>query len=242
MAVLKANRGTDRATALPKGIMKTKTVFAATALALGLASYVTFHPGVAFATPAYAAGQSTSLPVQGSFTVDPMHTSIGFEIGHMGISKIQGRFNKHAGRLVVDQKDPSRSSVEFTIQTESIDTAVAPRDGHLRTADFFDVAKYPELIFKSTRIRKAGRGYVAEGDLTLKGVTRKISIPFKAYGPIADAQSGSQRIGIVADPITINRRDYGINYGQNMPSGKPAIDNDVTIKLALEATLEKAAK
>jgi polyisoprenoid-binding protein YceI len=98
------------------------------------------------------------------------------------------------------------------------------------------------LTFKSTRIRKTGKGYVAEGDLTLKGVTKKVSIPFKAYGPIADAQSGSQRIGIVADPITINRRDYGINYGNNLPNGKPAIDNEVMVKLALEATLDKAAK
>ncbi|MGV3614558.1 MAG: YceI family protein [Fimbriimonas sp.] len=222
--------------------MKKKTVLAATALTLGLASYVTFHPGVAFATPAYAAGQSTSLPAQGSFTVDPMHTSIGFEIGHMGISKIQGRFNKHAGKLVVDAKNPAASSVEFTIQTESIDTAVAPRDNHLRSPDFFEVAKYPELTFKSTRIRKAGKGYVAEGDLTLKGVTKKISIPFQAYGPIADGQNGGQRIGIVAEPIKLNRRDYGINYGNNLPNGKPAIDNEVTVKLALEATLDKAAK
>ena len=222
--------------------MKTKLALATLLVPFGFAAFVAFHPGVAFAQPAYAiAGQEKTLGQVGAYTVDPAHTSIGFEIGHLGISNVQGRFIQKAGRLLVDPKNAGRSSVEFTVQTESVDTAVAPRDNHLRTPDFFDAAKYPEIKFRSTRIRKAGKGYLAEGDLTIKAVTKKVSIPFKAYGPITDPWGGT-RVGFIADPITINRQDYGIAYDQKLPNGTPAVANEVTIRVALEATLDKPAK
>lgn len=219
--------------------MKNKTLLAATALTVGFASYVTFHPGVAFAAPAYAAIQGTKLPATGSYTVDPAHTSVGFEIGHLGVSKVQGRFTKNVGKISIDEKDLGKSSVEFTTETASVDTAVAPRDAHLRTADFFDAEKYPTISFKSTSIKKAGKGYVAEGDLTIKATTKKVKIPFKAYGPITDPWKNT-RVGFVSDAITINRQDYGIAYNDKLPDGTPAVANEVTIRLSLEATLDKA--
>lgn len=215
-----------------------KTLIAATALTVGFASYVTFHPGVAFAAPSYATPQNAKLPATGSYTVDPAHTSVGFEIGHLGLSKVQGRFTKNAGKIVIDEKDLSKSSVEFTIDTASVDTAVAPRDAHLRTPDFFDAEKYPTIAFRSTAIKKAGKGYVAEGDLTIKATTKKIRIPFKAYGPITDPWK-STRVGFVSEPIEINRQDYGIAYNDKLPDGTPAVANEVTIRLSLEATQDK---
>lgn len=218
--------------------MKKKLYLAALVVPVAFGAVVAFHPGVAFAeTPLTKLG-ARSFVQSGSYTTDPMHTSIGFDIEHLGLSHIQGRFAKTAGKLVVDPKNLDASSVSFTIQTDSVDTAVAPRDTHLKSADFFEVAKYPEITFKSTKIRKAGKGYVAEGDLTIKAVTKKISIPFKAYGPITDPW-GAQRIGVVAEPVKINRQDYGIAYNDKLPSGVPAVANDVTIRLSLEATLNK---
>jgi polyisoprenoid-binding protein YceI len=217
-----------------------KTLIAATALTVGFASYVTFHPGVAFAAPAYATAQNAKPAATGSYTVDPAHTSVGFEIGHLGVSKVQGRFNKNAGKIEIDEKNLSKSSVEFTIETASIDTAVAPRDAHLRTADFFDAEKYPTIAFKSTAVKKAGKGYVVEGDLTIKATTKKISIPFTAYGPISDPWKNT-RVGFVSAPIEINRQDYGVAYNDKLPDGTLSVDNKVTIRLSLEATLNKAA-
>ena len=220
--------------------MKMKIALAALALPVAFAGVVAFHPGVAYAGSPLAKLQATLFPQTGTYTVDPAHTSVGFEIDHLGVSRVQGRFGKAEGKLNVDLKNPSASSVGFTIATDSIDTAVAPRDAHLRTADFFDTAKYPEIRFQSTKIRRAGKGYVAEGNLTMKATTKKIAIPFRVHGPITDPW-GATRLGIVAVPIKLNRQEYGIAYNDKLPSGVPAVGNEVVVRLSLEATLDKAA-
>lgn len=219
--------------------MKARFAIAPLTLALGFSAYVAFHPGRAFAEPRLPQLVAASpFQASGKYTTDPAHTSVGFEIQHLGISKVQGRFTKTEGHLDVNLKDLTKSSVEFKVLTDSVDTAVTPRDNHLRTPDFFDVAKYPEISFKSTSIRKSGKGYIADGTLTIKAVSKKVSIPFKQYGPITDPWGGT-RIGVVADPITINRQDYGIAYNDKLPDGTPAVANEVTIKLSLEATKDK---
>ncbi|CAN5670595.1 YceI family protein [soil metagenome] len=218
--------------------MKSKFALAALAVPVGLAAYVTFHPGIAYAEPAYAQpGREIALQ-EGSFTADPMHTSVGFQIQHLGISQVQGRFEKVSGKLSGDPKKPEGGSVEFTIQADSVNTAVTPRDNHLKSPAFFDAAKYPTITFKSTKIRKAGKGYVAEGQLTMKETTKPISIPFKLYGPITDPWGGT-RVGVVAEPITVNRQDYGIAYNDKLPDGTPAVANEVTIRLSMEAVQDK---
>jgi len=196
------------------------------------AGVVAFHPGVAFATSRLSALPPSALTKPGTYNVDPAHTSLGFDIGHLGLSRVQGRFNKTSGTLNVDPTDLTKSSVSVTSLVDSIDTAVAPRDAHLKTADFFDAAKFPELTFKSTSIKKQGKGYVATGDLTMKGVTKTVKIPFKVYGPVQDPW-GMTRIGVVADPISLDRTAYGINYDPK------AVSKDVTVRLSLEATLSK---
>ena len=218
--------------------MRPKPLLLLLAVPAAFASVVAFHPGVAFAVTPLAKLPQT--PLSGVYTVDPMHTSVGFDIGHLGLSRVQGRFTDVSGKLVVDPQRLDRSSVAFRIGTDSVDTAVAPRNAHLKTKDFFDVATYPEITFASRSVRKRGKGYVAVGDLTMHGVTREIAIPFKAYGPAeVGPQMGGVRVGIVSEPFTLNRMDFGIPYDQKLPGGAPAVSHDVNVRLSLEATREE---
>ncbi len=203
--------------------------FLAVTTAVGV---IAFHPGQAMSETRLA--QLAPADAAGSYDIDPMHTSVGFEVGHLGLSKIQGRFNKVSGKVEVDPQDLDKSSVNVTIQTDSVDTAVAPRDAHLRTADFFEVEKYPTITFKSTKVRKSNDGYIADGNLTIKDISKSISIHFKAYGPMKQPKGGA-RAGIVAEPLTINRLDYGVGAADKLPTGDYAISNAITIRLSAEA-------
>jgi polyisoprenoid-binding protein YceI len=159
---------------------------------------------------------------------------IGFAIRHYEISFVRGRFKDFTGTIRYDESDVSKSAVEFAARIESIDTGVDPRNAHLRTADFFDAAKFPELTFKSTRVeRKAKDQYVIHGDFTLKGVTKQISFPFTLTGAVKDAR-GNTRIGVAAQ-TKIDRRDYGITWGKPMANGGLDVGNEVMIDLQLEA-------
>ena len=151
---------------------------------------------------------------------------------------MQGRFKDFKGSVTYDGSDITRSSVEFTAKIESVDTGVAPRDAHLRTADFFDAAKYPEMSFKSTQVEKRGKQYLLTGDLTIKGVTKQITFPFTTTGLVNDPWGG-ERFGIEASTV-INRRDFGINFGHVLDSGALDVANEVTIDLHLEAVREQA--
>jgi len=170
----------------------------------------------------------------GEYKIDPAHSVIGFAIRHYEISLVRGRFKDFTGTIRYDEADVSKSSVEFAAKIESIDTGVDARNAHLRTADFFDAAKYPEMTFKSTRVeRKAQDQYVLHGDFTLKGVTKQISFPFTMTGAIKDAQ-GNTRFGVAAQ-TKIDRRDYGITWGNPMVNGGLDVGNEVMIDLQLEA-------
>jgi polyisoprenoid-binding protein YceI len=170
----------------------------------------------------------------GDYNIDPAHSIIGFSIRHLEINWVEGRFKDFKGTIHFDDSDVTKSSVEFTAKIESIDTGVEARDKHLRTADFFDAAKYPEMTFKSTRIERKGKdSYVLYGDFALKGVTKQISFPFTMTGAIKDPW-GNMRFGIKAQ-TKINRRDYGITYGNAMANGGLDVGNEVTIELQMEA-------
>jgi polyisoprenoid-binding protein YceI len=217
--------------------MKTKIALAIAALPFGFAAYIAFYPGVATAEPRMpklvAAGE---IKKSGSYKLDATHTTAGFDIVHMGLSQVHGRFTGFSGDLVDDATDVTKGHVTFTIQTSTIDTAVPPRDHHLSSPDFFDVEKYPTITFKSSKIEKKGNHYVAYGDLTIKDVTKQIEIPFKHYGPIQDPY-GSTRVGVVVDPITIKRSDYHVAWNQKLGDGTPIVADDVTVRLSLEGTL-----
>jgi len=169
----------------------------------------------------------------GDYRIDLAHSVIGFSIRHNEITLVSGRFKDFTGTIHFDDKDVTKSSVEFKAKVESIDTGVEARDKHLRTADFFEVAKYPEMTFKSTRVERKGKGYVLSGDLTLKGVTRQVALPFTITGAIKDGR-GNTRFGIAAQ-TKIDRRDYGITWGHALAGGGFDVGHDVAIDLHLEA-------
>jgi len=177
----------------------------------------------------------------GPYRIDSAHSIIGFAIKHYEISLVKGRFRDFSGNIRYDDQDVTKSSVEFAAKIESINTGVDRRDAHLRTADFLDAAKYPEMTFKSTRVESKGTDqYVLHGDLTLKGVTKPVSLPFKLTGAIKDGQ-GNPRFGVAAQ-TTINRRDFGITWGKPMENGGLDVGNEVMIDLQLEAVFTPAPK
>ncbi|HEY0867716.1 MAG TPA: YceI family protein [Fimbriimonas sp.] len=222
--------------------MKLRTaVLPLLAVCLG-ASYVALHPGVALAEPRFSGGATAQANTTTAYTIDPMHAGIYFEITHLGLSKVTGRFNKFSGKIVEDDKDLTKSSVEFTAQVDSIDTAVAPRDEHLRTADFFEVAKYPTLSFKSTKVEKSGDRYVVTGDLTIKGKTKSVAIPFTHHGPYTMEMGETvTRIGVMAEPITLKRSDFGVGSQDKLPDGTVGASDEVTVRISFEAIKDKPA-
>jgi polyisoprenoid-binding protein YceI len=197
-----------------------------------------FHPGVAIAE------QRLTVPVplaQGAtYTIDEQHAGIYFEIEHLELSKVTGRFNKFNGKIYEHGPDLTKARVEFTAEAASIDTGIGLRDDHLRTADFFEVAKYPTLSFKSTEVVKKGRGYVATGDLTIKGKTKRIAIPFQHFGPKKmTVGEDATRIGIRCEPIVLRRSDFGVGAQFKLPDGTLGASDEVTVRISFEGLLDK---
>ena len=169
------------------------------------------------------------------YDVDAAHSKLGFSIGHVGLTDIDGRFGDFSGVIHWDPKDPNGTSVAFTAQANSIDTGVAKRDEHLRTADFFEVEKYPTLTFKSTRVSHLGEDrYRVDGDLTIHGVTKAVTTTARIVGP--KDVSGAQKIGFRAT-FVINRLDYKVGEGKF--SSDAMIGHDVFIEVKGEAAQAK---
>ncbi len=182
----------------------------------------------------FAAAETVNSGESGKYTFDVNHTFIGFKVNHMGLIDVPGHFRAFSGEINYDAADVTKSSVTFTAKMESVDTGVSGRDNHLRSADFFEVAKYPEMTFKSSKVEKRGNGLVVSGDLTMKGVTKPVSIPFQISGWLPATQRAGTKMGITGE-TTINRRDFNVNYGNDLPSGIPSIGNTVKVQLAIEA-------
>lgn len=161
------------------------------------------------------------------YKIDPVHSSMGFSVRHLGISTVPGKFTDFAGVISYDEKDPSKSSVKVTIKTASIDTGNGSRDKDLRSENFFDVAKYPEITFQSTNVKKSGDDWIASGTFTMKGVSKSIELPFTVSGPVKDPW-GSQRIGVESS-TKLKRSDYDIT------ADKGLIGDDIKINLTVEA-------
>ena len=185
----------------------------------------------------FADNKLTYEETNGTYDIDAKHSHIGFRIVHMGLAEVPGAFRDFTGTISYDAKDVSKSAVNFTAKVTSVDTGVAPRDNHLRNADFFEVEKYPDLIFKSTKVEKKADRWEVTGDFTLKGVTKQITIPFTVNGTLKD-QRGNVKMGISAQ-TTINRQDYGVKWGNKLPDGTLALSDTVKIDLQLEAAMQK---
>ena len=175
-----------------------------------------------------------------TFVVDKNHSEAIFQVRHL-VSRVSGRFDDFAGTINVDRANPSVSSVEFTIKAPSIDTGVADRDKHLRSADFFDAEKYPEITFKSTAIKPSGRKdvYDVTGTFTMRGVTKTITLPVEFLGFIKDPR-GNERAGF-STHTTLNRKDYGINWNRALDNGGALLSDDVDVTVNIEAAKSMAA-
>ncbi len=169
---------------------------------------------------------------KGLYSIDGSHSYVGFRVTHMGLVEVPGNFKDFRGTIDFNPMSVKNSAVEFFAYVKSIDTRINGRDNHLKSKDFFELENYPEISFKSTRLKKKGKGYRVYGNLTIKGVTKEVMIPFRIYGPIKD-QGGIVRMGIRGE-TTINRRDFNVNYGNNLPSGIPVISDSVVIQIQLE--------
>jgi polyisoprenoid-binding protein YceI len=169
--------------------------------------------------------------------IDPSHTHSTFTIRHLVISNVRGEFRSTSGAVKIDEQDPSRSSVEAVIDAASIHTREEKRDAHLRSADFFDVEKYPTITFRSSKVEKAGEGYKVTGDLTMHGVTKPVVLEVTSLTPEIKDMQGKPRRGLSAR-TTIDRRDFGLTWSKMVEAG-PVVGNEV--KIELEAEIVKDA-
>ena len=164
-----------------------------------------------------------------AYKLDAAHTAVGFAVKHLTVSTVRGQFGEFTGEFNVDEKDLTQSSFEVRIKRVSIDTQNERRDNHLRSADFFDAANHPEIVFKSKRIEKKGKGYVAVGDLTIRGVTREVALLFTLAGPIS-GPGGLPRYGVEAS-TTVNRQDFGVSWSRSMDGGGLVVSDEVRIEI-----------
>ncbi len=171
--------------------------------------------------------------------IDVGHSAIHFYVRHMVISKVHGRFAKWSGAVDLDEKDLTRSSVEVRVDAASIDTQVADRDTHLKSPDFLDVARYPELTFRSKRIEKAGAAYRVVGDLDLHGVVREVTLEAEFAGTGKDPW-GNERAGFSAK-ASLDRRDFGLVWNAALETGGVLVGEKVEIAIELEAVKKAAA-
>ena len=160
------------------------------------------------------------------YKIDPVHSNIGFAVRHLAVSTVHGRFNDFTGSIILDEKDPSKSSVDVVIKTASINTDNNMRDNDLRSANYLDTTKFPELTFKSRSVEKKGDGYIAHGTLTIHGVSKDVDLPFTLTGPVSI--KGGKALGAEGG-LPINRQDYGVAGGGAM------VGNDVKIEISVEA-------
>lgn len=169
-----------------------------------------------------------------TWNIDPDHSNIGFRIKHLMIANVKGNFNKHTGTVEINDKDVTKSKVNITIEAASINTNVQKRDEHLRSADFFDVAKYPSMTFVSKKVAKAGKGALkVTGDLTIHGVTKEVVLNVEPISPEIKDPWGNIRRGTLAT-TKISRKEFGLTWNKAMETGGVMIGDEVYITLEIE--------
>lgn len=169
-----------------------------------------------------------------TWNIDPDHSNIGFKVRHLMVSNVRGSFERHTGVVDINDKDITKSRVEVTIDTASINTNVQKRDEHLRSADFFDVAKYPTMTFVSKKVVKAGKEKLnVTGDLTLHGVTRQVVLNVEGVTGESKDPWGNIRRGATAT-TTINRKDFGLVWNKALETGGVAVGDEIAITLEIE--------
>jgi len=172
-----------------------------------------------------------------TYEIDPVHSQVGFRIRHI-VSHVNGHFDDFAGKIDYDEKNPEALTASVTIKTASVNTAIAKRDEHLRSPDFFNAQKFPEMTFKTTGVKSAGNGKLEiTGDLTLLGVTKPVTLHAEALGAAND-QKGNSHAGFSATG-TLNRKDYGMVFNMAMDKGGLMLGDDVELLIDIEAVNKK---
>jgi polyisoprenoid-binding protein YceI len=171
--------------------------------------------------------------ISGDYTIDPTHTRLGFSTRHAMVTTVRGQFTDFAGTAHVDAANPGNSTVQLTIQTASIDTGVADRDAHLRSADFFDAENNKEITFSSTKVERDGDDWVITGDLSIKGETKPVTITFEPTGSARDP-FGNLRIGFEGG-TAINRKDWGLTWNAALETGGVLVSEKVKLEFDVSA-------
>ena len=171
--------------------------------------------------------------IAGDYTIDPTHTRLGFSTRHAMVTTVRGQFKEFAGTARIDTANPGNSNVQLTIQTASIDTGVADRDGHLRSADFFDADNNKEITFSSTKVERDGDDWVVTGDLTIKDTTKPITITFEPTGSARDP-FGNLRVGFEGG-TSINRKDWNLTWNTALETGGVLVSEKVKLEFDVSA-------
>ncbi len=185
-----------------------------------------------FVAGTFAAAPALAKP--GTWEIDPSHSTVGFSVRHLGVSDVRGAFGTVTGTVVYDPENVQTSTVTATVGADSVNTREPKRDGHLKSPDFFDVAKFPSLTFKSKKVVKTATGVAMSGDLTIHGVTKEVT--FAVTGPtppVKDPFVGKMHSGAKAE-AKINRKDFGLTWNKAIESGGVVVGEEVYISLDVE--------
>ena len=173
--------------------------------------------------------------IPATYAIDPMHSKAGFEVPHLVISTVEGKFKNFEGKIAINE-DFTKSVIEARIEAKSIDTGVDQRDDHLRSADFFNVAEFPHLEFKSTRIEGAPEKFKVIGNLTIRGITKEVVLESKYLGSVVDGY-GNNKIALEGKTV-INRKEFGLVWNSLVEVG-PVVGDNITIGLKIQAAQVK---
>lgn len=177
---------------------------------------------------------ATISSLTGTYTIDPSHSQIGFGARHAMVTKVRGQFNEFTGTGFFNAENPAASTIEVTIQAKSINTNNVDRDAHLRSNDFFSMDEFPLITFASTAFSKAdAETYSVTGDLTIKGITKSITIDLDYTGAAVDPY-GNQRMGFEGK-TTINRKDWGVNWNAALEAGGVLVGEKITLEFEISA-------
>ena len=171
--------------------------------------------------------------ISGDYALDVTHSRLGFVARHAMVTKVRGQFGAFTGTAHIDEANPAGSKVELSIDVASIDSGTADRDGHLKSGDFFDAETYPTITFSSTDVKRAGSDWTITGDLTIKDVTKSLTIPFEQTGSAQDP-FGNVRVGFEGE-TTINRKDWGLTWNAALETGGVLVSEKIKLEFDISA-------
>jgi len=181
----------------------------------------------------FDAGTTVLDDIAGDYTIDPAHTRLGFSARHAMVATVRGSFKEFTGTAHVDTANPAGSKVEVSIVANSIDTGQQQRDDHLRSGDFFESEQYPDITFTSTDVSRDGDDWTITGDLTIKGITQSVAVPFEFTGSAQDP-FGNTRIGFEGE-TTIKRSDWGMSFNAALETGGVLVSDKIKLQFDVSA-------